>query len=98
PAAPDQLALTLDPPNPPQGVLPEVRNLALAPGETAEAKALDVWAEALGAHALGVVFAPGSRRRVDPDAARAISQALGPMVVRVGVFRDQGPEEVLRLM
>ncbi|GAB5603401.1 phosphoribosylanthranilate isomerase [Thermus sp. FJN-A] len=55
-------------------------------------------AEALGAHALGFVLAPGSRRRVDPEAARAISQALGPMVVRVGVFRDHGPEEVLRLM
>jgi len=55
-------------------------------------------AESLGAWALGFVLAPGSPRRVDPKRARAISQALGPFVARVGVFRDQGPEEVLRLM
>lgn len=55
-------------------------------------------AEALGAFALGFVFAPGSPRRLEPEAARAISKALGPMVVRVGVFRDQGPEEVLRTL
>lgn len=55
-------------------------------------------AEELGAHALGFVLAPGSRRRVDPKAAREVASALGPFTVRVGVFRDQGPEEVLRLM
>ena len=55
-------------------------------------------AESLGAWALGFVLAPGSPRWVDPKKARAISQALGPFVARVGVFRDQGPEEVLRLM
>ena len=55
-------------------------------------------AEALGAFALGFVLAPGSRRRIAPEAARAIGEALGPFVVRVGVFRDQPPEEVLRLM
>ncbi|WP_347241733.1 phosphoribosylanthranilate isomerase [Thermus sp.] len=55
-------------------------------------------AEELGAFALGFVLAPGSRRRVEPGAARAISRALGPFVVRVGVFRDQPPEEVLRAM
>ena len=55
-------------------------------------------AESLGAWALGFVLAPGSRRRVAPERAREISRALGPLVVRVGVFRDQGPEEVLRLM
>lgn len=55
-------------------------------------------AEALGAHALGFVFAPGSKRRLSPEAARAIGEALGPFVVRVGVFQDQGPEEVLRTM
>lgn len=54
-------------------------------------------AEALGAFALGFVFAPGSRRRVDLEVARTISEALGPFVVRVGVFQNQGPEEVLRL-
>ncbi|WP_234508589.1 MULTISPECIES: phosphoribosylanthranilate isomerase [Thermus] len=55
-------------------------------------------AEALGAHALGFVLAPGSKRRLAPEAAREISRALGPLVVRVGVFRDQPPGEVLRLM
>ncbi|TBH17648.1 phosphoribosylanthranilate isomerase [Thermus thermamylovorans] len=55
-------------------------------------------AEALGAHALGFVLAPGSKRRISPETARTISEALGPFVVRVGVFRDQGPEEVLKLM
>ncbi|KPD29403.1 N-(5'-phosphoribosyl)anthranilate isomerase [Thermus scotoductus] len=54
-------------------------------------------AEALGAFAVGFVFAPGSRRRVDLEVARTISEALGPFVVRVGVFQNQGPEEVLRL-
>jgi phosphoribosylanthranilate isomerase len=54
-------------------------------------------AEALGAFAVGFVFAPGSRRRVDLEVARAVSEALGPFVVRVGVFQNQGPEEVLRL-
>ncbi len=55
-------------------------------------------AEALGAYALGFVLAPGSKRRISPEAARIISGALGPLVVRVGVFRDQEPEEVLTLM
>lgn len=55
-------------------------------------------AESLGAWALGFVLAPGSRRWVSPERAREISRALGPFVVRVGVFRDQPPEEVLRLM
>jgi len=55
-------------------------------------------AEALGAYALGFVLAPGSKRRISPEAARTISAALGPLVVRVGVFRDQEPEEVLALM
>ncbi|KHG66603.1 N-(5'-phosphoribosyl)anthranilate isomerase [Thermus sp. 2.9] len=55
-------------------------------------------AEALGAHALGFVLAPGSKRRVSPEQAREMAKALGPFVVRVGVFRDQAPEEVLRLM
>ncbi|WP_353512852.1 phosphoribosylanthranilate isomerase [Thermus sp. LT1-2-5] len=55
-------------------------------------------AEDLGAHALGFVLAPGSPRGVSPPRVREIAAALGPLVVRVGVFRDQAPEEVLRLM
>ncbi|GAB5601779.1 GerMN domain-containing protein [Thermus sp. FJN-A] len=65
PAAPNQLALTLYRPNPPQGFLKEVRNLELAPGETAEAKALDVWAEALGAPVPKALFRQGKRLVVD---------------------------------
>ena len=34
-------------------------------------------AEALGAFALGFVLVPGSRRRIAPEAARAIGEALG---------------------
>lgn len=55
-------------------------------------------AETLGAFALGFVFAKGSRRRLEPETARRIVQALGPLVVRVGVFQDQEPEAVLRTM
>ena len=55
-------------------------------------------AEALGAFALGFALGPGPRRRIAPEAARAIGEALGPFVVRVGVFRNQPPEAVLRLM
>ncbi len=54
-------------------------------------------AEELGAYALASSSprAPGGG---SPPKAREISQALGPFTVRVGVFRDQEPEEVLRLM
>lgn len=51
-------------------------------------------AEAEGAWAVGFVFAP-SPRSVDPATARAISLGLGPLILRVGVFVDTPPEEVL---
>ncbi len=54
-------------------------------------------AEKLGAWALGFVFAP-SKRQVVPEAVRPISLALGPLVVRVGVFQDHGPAEVIYAM
>jgi len=44
-------------------------------------------AVALGAVAIGFVFAP-SPRRVAPEAARAIADGLPPSVERVGVFVD----------
>lgn len=44
--------------------------------------------EAVGADAVGLIFAPGSRRLVSVAQARAISDALGPWIGRVGVFVD----------
>lgn len=49
-----------------------------------------------GADAVGLIFAPISRRLVDIEVAREISVALGPAVGRVGVFLDQPLDEVLR--
>jgi phosphoribosylanthranilate isomerase len=50
-----------------------------------------------GADAVGLVFWPESSRAVTPDRARAISDALPPFVVRVGVFVDAGREEMARV-
>jgi len=55
-------------------------------------------AETLGAWALGFILAPGTRRYIEPEQIRPISSALGPFAVRVGVFVDTPPEEVLRQM
>jgi len=49
----------------------------------------------LGADAIGFNFWPGSKRFVDPDAARAIVDRLPPLVTTVGVFVNQPPTEVL---
>ena len=49
-----------------------------------------------GADAVGLIFAPVSKRLVQAEVAREISLALGPAVGRVGVFMDQGLDEVLR--
>jgi phosphoribosylanthranilate isomerase len=43
-------------------------------------------AEALGGDAVGVIFAPSSRRRVDLERAAEVVAPLGPFVARVGVF------------
>lgn len=55
-------------------------------------------AVALGADALGFVFAPGSRRQVRPDEVRDILRRLPPGTVSVGVFRDERPERVVELV
>jgi phosphoribosylanthranilate isomerase len=54
-------------------------------------------AAALGASAIGLVFWPSSPRAVDPAAARAIVEALPPLVTAVGVFVDQPETDVERI-
>ncbi len=53
-------------------------------------------AAAAGADAVGLVFAD-SPRRVGVEDARRISTALPENVIRVGVFVDEEPAEVLRI-
>ncbi len=48
----------------------------------------------LGADAVGFVFAPDSTRRVQAQEARALRQALAPLVDAVAVFRDNRVEEI----
>ena len=50
--------------------------------------------EAVGADAVGVIFAEGSRRRVDVARAAEVLAPLGPFVARVGVFVSPTPDEV----
>jgi phosphoribosylanthranilate isomerase len=47
-----------------------------------------VLAAQLGADAIGLVFTPRSRRRVEIDQARAIVRALPPMITTVALFMD----------
>lgn len=48
----------------------------------------------LGAHAIGLVFHPGSPRAVTPEQARQIIAALPPFVVPVGLFVNAGEQTV----
>ena len=52
-------------------------------------------AEAVGADAVGVIFAPASRRRVDHAQAAEVLAAVGPFVTRVGVFAAPSVDEVV---
>lgn len=61
-------------------------------GTTSEADAL--LAVALGADAVGFVFAP-SRRQVSPLAVADIVKRLPPEILTVGVFRDESPQRVV---
>jgi phosphoribosylanthranilate isomerase len=54
-------------------------------------------AASLGVDALGFVFAP-SPRRVEPPAAKEIIRRLPPGVLKVGVFVNEAPEEVRRVI
>ncbi|MFO1538797.1 MAG: phosphoribosylanthranilate isomerase [Actinomycetota bacterium] len=62
-------------------------------GITTEEDAL--LAVALGADALGFVFAPGSPRQVSPPTVRDIVRRLPPETMTIGVFRDERPERVI---
>ena len=55
-------------------------------------------AVALGADALGFVFAPGSPRQVTPAAVRDILRRLPPGTRTVGVFRDEKPARVVEIV
>lgn len=65
-------------------------------GITSEEDAL--LAVAMGADALGFVFAAGSRRQIRPDEVRDIVHRLPPETVTVGVFRDERPERVAEIV
>ncbi len=64
-------------------------------GITSEEDAL--LAVAMGADALGFVFAP-SPRQMAPNKVRDILTRLPPEILTIGVFRDQTPEEVVRIV
>ncbi|MFA5550258.1 MAG: phosphoribosylanthranilate isomerase [Trueperaceae bacterium] len=53
-------------------------------------------AERAGADAVGFVFAKASKRHVSIERAAELAAALGPFVVRVGVFVDAPLHEVQR--
>lgn len=53
-------------------------------------------AVAMGADAVGFLFAP-SPRRISPSAARDIARRLPPEIFTVGVFRDEDPRNVVRI-
>ncbi|MDB5046145.1 MAG: N-(5-phosphoribosyl)anthranilate isomerase [Deinococcus sp.] len=55
-----------------------------------------VQAAEAGADALGFIFAPISKRLVSVEVAREAGLSVGPAVARVGVFLNQGLDEVLR--
>ncbi|MBE2295624.1 MAG: phosphoribosylanthranilate isomerase [Phycisphaerales bacterium] len=57
-----------------------------------------VIAAELGADAIGLVFHPPSPRCVNADAARQIVAALPPFVTTVGLFRNDEPETVHRIL
>lgn len=53
-------------------------------------------AEQAGADAVGMIFAPVSKRCVTLEQARAISHALGALTAKVGVFVDAELDTMLR--
>ena len=47
---------------------------------------------------IGFVFFPGSKRYVEPEEARDLKAGLAPGIKAVGVFVDEDPETVARLL
>ena len=47
---------------------------------------------------IGFVFFPGSKRYVTPETAKALRDGLNPGIKVVGVFVDENPETVARLL
>ena len=47
---------------------------------------------------IGFVFFPGSKRYVTPETAKALRAGLNPGIKAVGVFVDEDPETVARLL
>lgn len=64
-------------------------------GTTSEEDAL--LAVAMGADAVGFVFAP-STRQIAPQQAGDIAKRLPPEIVTVGVFRDHAPQRVVEIV
>ncbi len=54
-------------------------------------------AVAMGADAVGFIFAP-SKRQIAPSIARDIVKRLPPEVLTVGVFRDEAPSRVVEIV
>ena len=55
-------------------------------------------AEKLGASAVGFVFYQKSPRYIIPGKAGDISEKLGPFIARVGVFVDEDPSAVMKIV
>lgn len=51
-------------------------------------------AEHYGADAIGLIFVPESKRFVNAEQAKPISDALSPLINRVGVFRNSSLEHI----
>jgi len=64
-------------------------------GTTSEADAL--LSVAMGADAIGFIFAP-SPRQIPPGVASDIAKRLPPEVMTVGVFRDESPARVVEIV
>jgi len=65
-------------------------------GITNEADALI--AVAMGADAVGFIFAAGSTRQIAPARAGDIAKRLPPDILTVGVFRNEAPKKVVEIV